>query len=247
MRAWLWSSTRGVPGPWLSSSSQGTSATICSTSTAGSNASSSSSESDTSSNSSSTPDITTSTQQLRDLLNAEHLSYRAQLSMLMYHAKSKHPMQPESVASNIAALKQQFGADLVNRMLETAPTVATRPVDTLHNHYESLRDMLGGNDALARSVVARSADVLTRSPAAIAGRVEQVQQILQVRGEVAVAQQLRPQQSHNGHRCALIALPRQLLRRLVVPRLCMVSLHSYRHVKCALCYTFMLATPCCAA
>jgi hypothetical protein len=117
-------------------------------------------------------------QQLRDLLELEKVSYPALMSMLQYHLK--HPVKPDKVASNIAALKQRFGPDLVNRMLETSPAVATRAVDTLQLHYEGLRTVLGEDDALAKAIVARAADVLNRSPATLAQRLNQLQDTFQV-------------------------------------------------------------------
>jgi hypothetical protein len=100
------------------------------------------------------------------------------MSVLQHH--SKYPVQVTPVADNIAALQQHFGAPLVNKMLETAPTLVSRAAGNLLKNYEGLQAVLGGDDALTRAVVARSADVLTRAPDTLAQRPGEVQEILKV-------------------------------------------------------------------
>lgn len=119
-----------------------------------------------------------STDELRVVLTQHNLSYRAVMSVLQHH--SKYPVQVSPVADNIAALQQHFGGALVNKMLETAPTLVSRAAGTLLRNFEGLQAVLDGNDALTRAVVARSADVLTRAPDTLAQRLGEVQQILKV-------------------------------------------------------------------
>jgi len=119
-----------------------------------------------------------STTTLRDVLEAEQVSFPALMSVL--RCNSRPPLQPDVVVSNIRALKGFFGADMVNTMVAAAPLVLQRRPDTLKAHYDGLHDVLGENDQLLHDIITRVPDILNHAPTTVQGRITELCTIFQV-------------------------------------------------------------------
>jgi hypothetical protein len=115
---------------------------------------------------------------LRDLLAAQQVSYRAIVSLL--ECSRKQELHPERTVSNILQLQDFFGAATVNKMLQRHPLIAARKPGLLLKHYEALKQVLGGDETVARKVVSYSPELLSHSPDTIARRMAELQELLQV-------------------------------------------------------------------
>jgi hypothetical protein len=92
----------------------------------------------------------------------------------------KQPLRADLLVSNIKQLQQRFGAGIVNKMLEAAPGMCVRSVDTLLQHYEGLKDVLGGKEDLALAMISKAPDLLNHAPKSIRTRLAALQDTFQV-------------------------------------------------------------------
>jgi hypothetical protein len=116
---------------------------------------------------------------LSSILQELKVSYRASTHVVEYNRKQ--PLRADVLVSNIKQLQECFGAALVNKMLEAAPGMAVRSADTLQQHYEGLKGVLGGND-LALSIVTKAPDLLNHAPESIRTRLAALQDLFEVSG-----------------------------------------------------------------
>lgn len=120
-----------------------------------------------------------SSSSLRDQLAAERVSYPAIMSLL--HCSRKHGVQAELAVSNILQLRRAFGAAMVDKMLQQHPLIATGRPELLLQHYQGLKQVLGGDEAAVRKVVGNAPDLLNHAPDSISRRMQQLEELLQVR------------------------------------------------------------------